>query len=140
MNVRTAALNALNALRADDARLPDTGDTKNMVAVWDSLARDFPHGADVASDVARMLGKVVSTIGRALPDPYVVRIDRDNSVIVNLIICPGAAETVLVPLSVRESVVMLNGAPWFVGRARGRDALRQALIGTVIEHLSAGFV
>lgn len=140
MNARTAALTALNALRADDARLADTSDPKSTIAVWGALTEAFPYGADVAPDVARMLGKIVSTIGRALPDPYAVRLDRDHTVVVGLIICPSATDTVIVPLSIRESVVTLNGVPFFVGRARGRDALRLALIATVIENLSAGFV
>lgn len=135
MNARSKALESLNALRADDAKLPDPHSSHSTVHVWKALAAAFPHGADVMPEVAKMLGQIIGTIGRAVDDPFAVRIDRDNGVIVGLIICPEAYETKIVPLSIRESVVTLEGKPIFVGRARGREALRIALLGTVIKNL-----
>ena len=137
MNVRQHALVALNALRAADARLPDTSDPKNTVAIWTDLAESFPHGADVAPDVAKMVGRIVSGIDRALSDPFTVRIDRESSVIVGLIICPDSSTTKITPLAIRESVVTLDGVPFFVGRARGREALRLAILACVIKQIEA---
>lgn len=135
MNARQHALESLNALRADDAKLPAPNGASSAVAVWKALAADFPHGADVMPDVAKLAGRVVSAIDRALSDPFTVRLDRDNGVIVGLIVCPDAFETKIVPLNIRESVVVLDGVPIFVGRARGREALRLAVLGAVIRKL-----
>jgi hypothetical protein len=134
MNARSKALEALNALRDDDAKLPDPGGG-SAIAIWKALASDFPHGADVTPDVAKLVGRIVSAVDRALIDPFTVRIDRDNGVIVGLIVCPDAYETKIIPLHIRESVVVLGGVPFFVGRARGREALRVSVLGTVIKNL-----
>jgi hypothetical protein len=135
MNARSKALEALNALRADDAKLPDPHSSHSTVEVWKALAAAFPHGADVMPEVAKMLGQIVGTIGRAVDDPFAVRIDRDNGVIVGLIVCPDAFSTQILPMTIRESVVTLDGTPIFVGRGRGREALRLALLGAVIKKL-----
>ena len=133
VNARTKALNALNELRADDAKLPDPHSGHSTIQVWKALAAAFPFGADVLPEVAKMVGQIVGIIGRAVDDPFAVRIDRDNGVIVGLIVCPDAFGTKLVHMTIRESVVTLDGTPYFVGRARGREALRLALLGTVIK-------
>jgi hypothetical protein len=133
MNARSKAIESLNCLRADDAKLPNPTSPGSTVEVWKTLATDFPHGADVTPDVAKLIGQIVSAVGRAVDDPFAVRIDRDNGVIIGLIICPDAFNTILVPMSIRESVVTLNGVPYFVGRARGREALRIAILATVIK-------
>jgi hypothetical protein len=134
MNARQIALESLNALRADDAKLPSPNG--GNVEVWKSLAAEFPHGADALADVAKLLGRVVNILDRALgDDPFAVRIDRDHGQIVGLIVCPGAFDTKIIPLSVREGLVILNGAPIFVARARGREALRLAMLALVFKNL-----
>src|SRR6185312_7798958 len=92
MNIRTQALAALNALRADNAKLPDPQHPSSQVAVWKKLASDFPNGADVATDVSKMFSQIVSTISRALPEPFCVHLDRDSSGVIGIIVCPAAME------------------------------------------------
>ena len=60
MNQREKALANLNALRADDARLPDIFDPRFTYAVWQQLADDFPNGADVLPEVTKLLSRIVS--------------------------------------------------------------------------------
>lgn len=135
MNNRTKALAALNALRADGATLPDPQYPSSQTAIWKKLAADFPHGADVATDVAKMLGQIVSNISRALPEPFCVHLDRDSSGVIGIIVCPSATETAIVPVRVRESVVQFADEVFFVGRAHGREALRLKIINTVAREL-----
>jgi hypothetical protein len=121
MTQREIALNALKGLRNDN--------------VWAKLDQEFPRGADVAGDVAKLLGLIVSTIGNALPEPFCVYLDRDLNGIIGLIVCPDAMTTQIVPLRLRESIVVVEGEPIFTGRSRGRDALRLTVLNIVVREL-----